>query len=61
MSNRKRTKTSKRRTARKMDSMQFVAIGVILAAVVLIAWLAIPKEAGQDDDQGDLFACDPAK
>jgi cyclophilin family peptidyl-prolyl cis-trans isomerase len=33
-----------------MDSMQFVAIGVILAAVVLIAWLAIPKEAGQDDD-----------
>lgn len=49
MSNRKRTKMGKRRTARKMDGMQFAAIGVILLAVVLVAWLAIPREAGQDD------------
>jgi cyclophilin family peptidyl-prolyl cis-trans isomerase len=43
MSNRKRTKVNKKRTARKMDSMQWVAIGVILVAVILVAWLALPK------------------
>jgi cyclophilin family peptidyl-prolyl cis-trans isomerase len=44
MSKKRRTKASKKRTARKMDSMQYIAIGVILVVVVLIAWLAIPRE-----------------
>jgi peptidylprolyl isomerase len=56
MSNRKRTKTSKKRTARKMDSMQWVAIGVILVAVVLIAWLAFPKGSGGGDEVVDAPA-----
>ena len=49
MSTRKRVKKSKKRPARKIDSMQLVAIGVIILAVVLIAWLAVPKEQGGDD------------
>ena len=49
MSNRKRTKTNKKRPARKMEGMQWVAIGVILAAVVLTAWLAFPKGAEESD------------
>ena len=33
-----------------MDSMQYIAIGVILVVVVLIGWLAVPKgqEGGED-------------
>ena len=56
MSSKKRAKMNKKRAARKMDSMQFVAIGVILVVVVLIAWLAAPK--GQKDE--DVFADAPA-
>jgi cyclophilin family peptidyl-prolyl cis-trans isomerase len=41
-------KTNKRRAARKMDSMQWIAIGVILLAVVLVAWIALPKEPAGD-------------
>jgi len=51
MSQKKRaraTKSNKKRASRKMDSMQLVAVGVILLAVVLIAWLAIPKGTGED-------------
>ena len=47
MPNRKRTKTNKKRPARKMDGMQWVVISVILIAVVLIAWLALPKGTGE--------------
>jgi cyclophilin family peptidyl-prolyl cis-trans isomerase len=32
-----------------MDTMQLVAIGVILLAVVLIAWLAFPRGTGDDE------------
>jgi len=47
MSNRKRTKTNKKRPARKMEGTQWIAVGVILVAVVLIAWLALPKGSGE--------------
>ena len=50
MSTRKRVKKSKKRPVRKMDTMQVVAIGVIILAVVLIAWLAAPKKQGGDDE-----------
>ncbi len=56
MSNRKRTTTNKKRPARKMEGMQFAAIGVILAAVALIAWLAFPGGAGEGDDVVDAPA-----
>jgi len=49
MSRRKSAKTNKKRTAHKMDSMQFVAIGVILVVVVLIAWLSRPKGQEEND------------
>ena len=56
MSSKKRAKMNKKRAARKMDSMQYIAIGVILVVVVLIAWLAVPK--GQKDE--DVLADAPA-
>jgi len=61
MAQKKRTKTksksnkgNRRRAARKMDSMQYIAIGVILAVVVLIAWLAIPKGNDAGDEVVDV-------
>jgi cyclophilin family peptidyl-prolyl cis-trans isomerase len=48
MSQKKRASTGRKRAARKMDSMQMVAVGVILLVVVLIAWLAIPKGTGEE-------------
>ena len=56
MSNRKRTKANKKRSARKMDSMQWIAIGVILVAVVLVAWLALPKGNGSSQSAGEAPA-----
>lgn len=47
---RKRKKVNKKRAARKMNSVQLVAVGVIVLAVVLIVWLSMPKDAGQDDE-----------
>ena len=49
MSSKKRAKMNKKRAARKMDSMQYIALGVILVVVLLIAWLAVPK-GGKDQD-----------
>ena len=45
----KATRTNKKRPARKMDGMQLAAVGVILLAVVLIAWLSFPKGTGVDE------------
>lgn len=63
MSQRKRVKTNKpsrkRRASRKNDSIQYLAIGVILVAVVLIAWLAIPR--GADEDQAGIAPESTAK
>jgi cyclophilin family peptidyl-prolyl cis-trans isomerase len=56
MSNRKRTKTNKKRTVRKMGSMQWAAIGVIMVAVVLVTWLAFPKGSGGGDEVVDAPA-----
>lgn len=53
MSRRKRTKANKKRTARKMDSMQLVVVGIIILAVVLIAWLSVPDGNGEDDEVVD--------
>lgn len=50
MAARKRKKVIKKRAARKMNSVQLVAVGVIVLAVVLIVWLSMPKDAGQDDE-----------
>lgn len=50
MAARKRKKVNKKRAARKMNSVQLVAVGVIVLAVVLIVWLSMPKDAGQDDE-----------
>ena len=50
MAQRKQTKKSKKRAAKKMDSMQYVAIGAIVLVVVLLAWLSIPKEVVKDED-----------
>jgi cyclophilin family peptidyl-prolyl cis-trans isomerase len=36
-----------------MDSMQFVAIGVILVAVVAIAWLSFPRGQGSAEEAVD--------
>ena len=49
MSKRKRVKRNKKRAARRMNNVQYIAIGVILVVVVLIAWLSVPK----GDDGGD--------
>jgi cyclophilin family peptidyl-prolyl cis-trans isomerase len=43
MAQKKRAKTNRKRSARKMDSMQLAAVGVILLAVILIAWFSFPK------------------
>jgi len=53
MARRKRTKTSKKQAARQMNTMQWVAIGVILAVVVLVAWLALPKGSGESESAVD--------
>ncbi len=45
MSTRKRKKMNKKRAARKMDSMQLIAVAIIILAVVLVAWLSAPGEA----------------
>jgi len=58
MSQKKRartTRTNKKRAVRKMDGMQLAAVGVILLAVVLIAWLSFPRGAG-GDEAGDAPA-----
>lgn len=52
----RRTKASKKRAARKMASMQYIAIGVILVFVVLIAWLAIPRGGDGEADLVDAPA-----
>jgi cyclophilin family peptidyl-prolyl cis-trans isomerase len=55
MSQKKRyrtTKTSKKRTVRKMNSMQIVAVGVIVLAVVLVAWLSLPKGTSNANQAG---------
>jgi cyclophilin family peptidyl-prolyl cis-trans isomerase len=49
MSQKKGSKRNKKRAARKMDNMQWVAIGVILVAVILIAWLAFPRGAEESE------------
>jgi cyclophilin family peptidyl-prolyl cis-trans isomerase len=49
---RKRTKKSKKRVAQKMDSMQYIAIGVIAVVVVLIVWMSIPKGQGEEQATG---------
>ena len=50
MSTRKPAKKSKKRPVRKMNNTQLVAIGVIILAVVVIAWLAVPGGTKQDDE-----------
>jgi cyclophilin family peptidyl-prolyl cis-trans isomerase len=44
MSPRKRVKRKKKPAVKKMGTMQWVAIAVIVVVVVLIAWLSIPQE-----------------
>ena len=48
MSRKKSAKTNKKRASarRKLDTTQLVAIGVIVVAVVLVAWLSLPKDKG---------------
>ena len=48
MSRKKSAKTNKKRASarRKLDTTQLVAIGVIVIAVVLVAWLSLPKDKG---------------
>jgi len=53
MSKKKRTKGNKKHAVRKMDSMQFVAIGIILVVVVVIAWLSFPGGKGGGDEVVD--------
>jgi len=53
MSQKKRARTNKKRAVRKMDGMQWAAVGVILLAVVLIAWLSFPRGTG-GDEAGDV-------
>lgn len=45
MSARKRKKMNIKRAARKMDNMQLIAVGIIILAVVLVAWLYVPGGA----------------
>jgi cyclophilin family peptidyl-prolyl cis-trans isomerase len=49
MAERKRTKKSKKQALKKMENMQYIVIGIIILAVVLIAWLSVPGGTGQDD------------
>ena len=50
MAEKKRTKKSKKRAAKKMGSMQYIAIAVIILVVVLLAWLSVPKEVVKDEN-----------
>jgi cyclophilin family peptidyl-prolyl cis-trans isomerase len=50
MSQKKRKKSNKKRAARKMNTVQFAAVGVILVAVVVIAWLAYPRGSGGGEE-----------
>ena len=45
-----KAKTNKKRAAKKMGSMQYIAIGIIVLVVVLIAWLSIPKDNAKDEE-----------
>jgi cyclophilin family peptidyl-prolyl cis-trans isomerase len=47
------TRANKKRAARKMNSIQYVAVGVILVVVVLIARLSIPRGTARDE-AGDV-------
>jgi peptidylprolyl isomerase len=47
------TRANKKRAARKMNSIQYVAVGVILVVVVLIARLSIPRGTA-GDEAGDV-------
>jgi cyclophilin family peptidyl-prolyl cis-trans isomerase len=40
-------RANKKRAAQRMNMLQWVAIGVIVLAVILIAWIAFPREAGE--------------
>ena len=42
-------RASKKRAARRMNSIQYIAVGVILVAVVLIARLSLPRGTGGED------------
>jgi len=52
----KRVKKNKNRPAQNTNTLQLIAAGVIILVVVLIAWLSIPKSAGNDDVAGDSAA-----
>ncbi len=43
------TRANKKRAARRMNSIQFIAVGVILVVVVLIARLSIPRGTAEED------------
>jgi cyclophilin family peptidyl-prolyl cis-trans isomerase len=49
MSQMKRARANKKRAARRMNTIQFVAVGVILVVVVLVARLSIPRGTGEDE------------
>jgi cyclophilin family peptidyl-prolyl cis-trans isomerase len=48
MSKKRSTKANKKRipARKKLDTTQMVAIGVIVIAVILVAWFSLPKEKG---------------
>jgi peptidylprolyl isomerase len=49
MSQMKRARANKKRAARRMHTIQFAAVGVILLAVVLIAWFSFPRGTGGEE------------
>jgi len=41
-------KSNKKRAAQRMNTMQWIAVGVIILAVVLVAWFAIPRGTNEN-------------
>jgi len=58
MSTRKRKKNLKKRSTRKMGGVQIVSIVIIILAVVVIAWLAIPRGTDESDEAVNLPAAE---
>ena len=61
MSRKRSTRANKKRVSarKKMDTTQLVAIGVIVVAVVLVAWFSFPKDKGSSTTAAKQYSAPP--
>ena len=61
MSRKRSTRANKKRVSarKKMDTTQLVAIGVIVVAVVLVAWFSFPRDKGSSTTAAKQYSAPP--